>query len=52
MMDHVPWAPQADETIHHLLVGCSYSAEVWFRVLHHAGYPFLTSLQDDRHDDW
>jgi hypothetical protein len=51
MMDHVPWAPQADETIHHLLVGCSYSAEVWFCVLHRAGYPFLTPLQDDRHDD-
>jgi hypothetical protein len=30
---------QADETIHHLLVGCVSSREVWFRLLRRAGFP-------------
>jgi hypothetical protein len=28
--------------------GCSFSREIWFRLLRHAGFPFLTPQQDDR----
>jgi hypothetical protein len=35
---------QADETLHHLLLGCSYSREVWFTLLRRAGFQFLAPV--------
>jgi hypothetical protein len=43
---------QADESIHHLLLGCSFSREVWFRLLRSAGFQYLTPSSDAALDSW
>jgi hypothetical protein len=43
---------QAPEGIHHLLLGCVYSREVWFRSMRHPGLHHLTPTSECRPDDW
>jgi hypothetical protein len=49
---HCALYSQAAETIHHLLLGCSYNREVWFRVSGRAGLQHLAPSSDDRLDVW
>jgi hypothetical protein len=43
---------QEDETIHHLLLGCVYSREVWARLLRSVGLLHLYPAQDDELATW
>ncbi|KAF8669944.1 hypothetical protein HU200_051126 [Digitaria exilis] len=38
---------QESETITHLLTGCVFSRELWFRLLHHVGAKSLTPTTDE-----
>jgi hypothetical protein len=44
---------QADETLQHLLLlGCSFSREVWVILLHRVGFQFLTPVAESKVPDW
>jgi hypothetical protein len=43
---------QEVETIHHLLLGCSYSREVWYRLLRPRGLQVLTPTAQASLPDW
>jgi hypothetical protein len=43
---------QVAETIAHLLLFCSYSCEVWFRILRPAGFPQLTPQGGMEFTNW
>jgi hypothetical protein len=64
MLDHertlATWAPeqrtvrrsQCYETIGHLIVAYAYSRDVWFEVLHWAGWQQVTPTEDDHFKNW
>jgi hypothetical protein len=39
---------QEQETIHHILLGCTFSREFWFRILNKAGLQQLSPQSDDQ----
>ena len=44
---------QEPETISHLLIGCSFSRQVWYRLFRHARWQLAApQLQDDNFADW
>jgi hypothetical protein len=43
---------QAQENVDHFLLGCSFSREVWFRVLRPAGFHLLTPLVESALAEW
>ena len=44
---------QEPETISHLLIGCSFSRQVWYRLFRHARWQLAApQLQDDIFADW
>jgi hypothetical protein len=48
-MDHpdsCPLCDQQDETVHHMLVACVFTREVWFRTLSRLGLQHLAPTSD------
>jgi hypothetical protein len=43
---------QEVETVDHLLVGCSFSQKIWFKMLMHYGWSQATPAMEDRFIDW
>jgi hypothetical protein len=43
---------QEDEMTDHLLVGCAFGQETWFKVLRHCGWSQATPASDDNFTDW
>jgi hypothetical protein len=52
--NHRPCAlcSQCVESIDHLVVGCSYSREVWFKTFRHCGWQKLTPASGNGFIDW
>jgi hypothetical protein len=43
---------QHDESIHHLLLGCVYSREIWFKTLFRTGWQHLVPAPEDSMPSW
>jgi hypothetical protein len=43
---------QMDETLDHLLVGCVFSRETWFKLLRRCGWSQVSPAPDDAFVDW
>jgi hypothetical protein len=50
--DRCSLCSQVNETVTHLLLNCSYSKEVWFRILRRSGHHSLTPDQESSVADW
>jgi hypothetical protein len=54
LSNNVPCAVcvQMDETLDHLLVGCIFRRETWFKLLRRCGWSHVSPAPDDDFVDW
>jgi hypothetical protein len=52
LSNHEPLCSQGTETIDHLLLGCAFSREVWFKSIRRWNWQHLTPPQDASFAEW
>jgi hypothetical protein len=50
--DSCAFCSESSETLEHLMLTCSYSREIWFKLLQSAGWQHLAPSPDVKFPDW